>query len=57
MFVCVECQTNIGSGFRRDLPVPVRGDVVVFGTGLGFEELTEKHRGVAFPPEVEGGIP
>lgn len=48
MFVCVQCKMSVSSGFQRDLPVPVSGVVVVFGTGLGFEELTESIAGLPF---------
>lgn len=48
VFVCVQCKTSVSSGFRCDLPVPVRGVAVVFGTGLGYEELTESVAGLPF---------
>lgn len=48
MFVCVQCKMSVSSGFQCDLPVPVSGVVVVFGTGLGFEELTESIAGLPF---------
>lgn len=51
LFVCVRCKTSAGSGFRCDLPVPVSSIVVVFGTGLGFEELTEN---IAWLPFARG---
>lgn len=39
---------SFSSGFRSDLPIRVSGNVAVFGTGFGFEELTESIGGLPF---------
>lgn len=53
MFVCVQCKTS--ASFRCDLPIPVSGIVVAFGTVLvGFDE---KYCGIAFHQRSRAAFP